>query len=143
MNCTAGMMMPLMNWAPKLVRYNSSLYSVNCCSTSRCRPNTLTSEWPEKASSMCPFSLPVVRHCATNSFCDLAATNRVISIEAGTLTSAITASTGEIATIMLSTATMVSNETSIWLNDCCRLCATLSMSLVTRLSTSPRGWPSK
>jgi hypothetical protein len=31
---------------------------------------------------------------------------------------------------------------SSWLSDCCMLCATLSMSLVTRLSRSPRGWRS-
>ena len=40
----AGMMMPLTNWAPKLEPYSSSFFSAKCCSTSRCRPNSLTSE---------------------------------------------------------------------------------------------------
>ncbi len=40
-------------------------------------------------------------------------------------------------------ATTVSSEVSSWLSVCCRLCATLSMSFVTRLSSSPRGWASK
>ena len=42
-----------------------------------------------------------------------------------------------------STPTTVSSEVSSWLSVCCRLCAMLSMSLVTRLSSSPRGWLSK
>ena len=42
--------------------------------------------------------------------------------------------------IMIITPTMVSVEVRSWLNVCCRLCAMLSMSFVTRLSRSPRGW---
>ena len=53
------------------------------------------------------------------------------------------ASSGEIHTIIETIATTVSSEVSSWLRVCCRLWATLSMSLVTRLSSSPRGWPSK
>ena len=34
-------------------------------------------------------------------------------------------------------------EVSSWLRPCCRVVVTLSMSLVTRLSTSPWGWLSK
>ena len=39
--------------------------------------------------------------------------------------------------IITSTPTSVSNDVSSWLSVCCRLWATLSMSLVTRLSRSP------
>ena len=42
--------------------------------------------------------------------------------------------------IITSTPMMVSTEVSSWLSVCWRLWATLSMSLVTRLSRSPRGW---
>ncbi len=45
--------------------------------------------------------------------------------------------------IIVTTPITVSSEVSSWLRLCCRLWAMLSMSLVTLLSTSPRGWPSK
>ena len=45
--------------------------------------------------------------------------------------------------IITSTPMTVSTEVSSWLSVCCRLWATLSMSLVTRLSSSPRGCRSK
>ena len=67
----------------------------------------------------------------------------VTNTDSGTVTSAITASSGEIQNIMTSTPTMVSSEVISWLSVCCRVCATLSMSLVARLSTSPRGCLSK
>ncbi len=47
-----GMIMPETNWAPKLDPNRSSLRSAKTACTSRCRPNTLTSEWPVNASSM-------------------------------------------------------------------------------------------
>ena len=67
----------------------------------------------------------------------------VTSIDSGTETSAISASSGEIQNIIDSTATTVSSEVSSWLSVCCRVWLTLSMSLVTRLSSSPRGCRSK
>ena len=103
----------------------------------------MTSACPENASSICPFSSPVAFHWVMNSRCERLAIRPVSSTEIGTLTSAMTASSGEMITIMVSTATTVSSEISIWLIDCCSVWVTLSMSLVTRLSTSPRGWPSK
>ena len=42
--------------------------------------------------------------------------------------------------IMTATPTSVSSEVMIWLTVCCRLWARLSMSFVTRLRRSPRGW---
>ena len=54
------------------------------------------------------------------------------------MTSAIDASSGEIVNIITVTPTSVSSDVTIWLVVCCRLCARLSMSLVTRLSRSPR-----
>ena len=61
------------------------------------------------------------------------------TIDTGIVTSAMTASSGEMTNIMTSTPTTVSSEVSSWLIVCCRLVEMLSMSLVTRLSTSPRG----
>ena len=63
-------------------------------------------------------------------------------IEVGTVTRAIVAISGEIVYIITVTPTTVSNELRIWLSVCCRLCDRLSMSLVTRLSRSPRCSPS-
>ena len=50
----------------------------------------------------------------------------------GTVTSATSASVGEIENIIASTPTTVSSEISSWLIVCCRVWLTLSMSLVTR-----------
>ena len=67
---------------------------------------------------------------------------RVSHSDSGIVTSAITESSGETTTIITSTPTTVSSETTSWLSVCCRLVLTLSMSLVARLSTSPRCWSS-
>ena len=92
---------------------------------------------------MCALSAPVRRHWATNMPCERFMIARVTSSESGTETSAISASSGEIQNIIASTATTVSSEVISWLIVCCRVWLTLSMSLVTRLSSSPRGERSK
>ena len=101
MNIIAGMMMPETNWAPKLAWYSSSFFSSNAASTSRWRPNTLTSACPVNASSMWALSSPVCAHCAMNCGCDrlrdLRGDRRPT---AGTVTSAISASSGEIKNII-------------------------------------------
>ena len=82
-------------------------------------------------------------HCCTKCFWLRLPIIAVTTMVIGIVTSASSASSGEIHTIIAIIATTVSREVSSWLSVCCRLCATLSMSLVTRLSSSPRGWPSK
>jgi len=62
----------------------------------------------------------------------------VISVT-GTVATATSESNGEIVSIMMSTPTTVSNEMNNMLKLWARLCAMLSMSLVTRLRRSPRG----
>ena len=64
---------------------------------------------------------------------------RIASSESGTVTSATTVSIGEMVIIITTTPIRVSEETRIWLMVCWRLWERLSMSLVTRLSRSPRG----
>jgi hypothetical protein len=64
-------------------------------------------------------------------------------MDAGTANSAMSVRIGEMLNIIASTPTTVSTDVSSWLSVCCRLCAMLSMSLVTRLSSSPRGCWSK
>ena len=66
----------------------------------------------------------------------------IVNSESGTVTMVMIASNGEIEIIMTTTPMIVSVDVSIMLSVCWRLCATLSMSLVTRLSRSPRGWRS-
>ena len=66
-------------------------------------------------------------------------TKRATSIVSGTVTSATSASSQEIENIMMTTKTTVSSEVSRWLIVCCSVWLMLSMSLVTRLSSSPRG----
>ena len=66
----------------------------------------------------------------------------ISSTEIGTVVRATTASNGEIVNIMMVTPMSVRSDVRIWLVVCWRLCDRLSMSLVTRLSRSPRGWRS-
>ena len=91
-----------------------------------------------KASSIWPFSSPVERHWAMNFGWLRLAICAVTTADSGTVTSPISASNGEMMNIITSTPTTVSSEFTSWLIVCCRLCDTLSMSLVTRDSTSPR-----
>ena len=59
------------------------------------------------------------------------------------MSSEITASSGLIQNIITSTPMTVSIEVISWVSVCCRVLEMLSMSLVTRLSRSPRGCVSK
>ena len=67
----------------------------------------------------------------------------VITIVIGTVTSATRASSHEIENMKATTNTTVSSEVISWLIVCWSVWLTLSMSLVTRLSSSPRGCWSK
>ena len=96
-----------------------------------------------KASSIWALSSPVARHCAMNFGCDRLAISVVTTIDSGTATSAIRASSGEMTSIITSTPTTVSSEISSCVMVCCSDCEMLSMSLVTRDSTSPRCCRSK
>ncbi len=62
----------------------------------------------------------------------------IFTTDNGTVTKASVASSGEMRNIITVTPISVRSEVRIWLTVCCRLCARLSMSLVTRLSRSPR-----
>ncbi len=70
-------------------------------------------------------------------------TRPATTIVIGMVTSAINASVAEMTNIIVTTKRIVIREPSSWLNVCWRLCETLSMSFVTRLRISPRGWRSK
>ena len=70
--------------------------------------------------------------------CDRFAITVVTINDSGMAMSATSASSGEMIIIITSTPTTVSSEVSDWDRVCCRDCEMLSMSLVTRLSTSPR-----
>ena len=89
-------------------------------------------------SSTWPFSSPVVRHCLMNCGWERLAINMVTTAESGIVTSAMAASSGEIRNIITTTPTTVRTEVMSWASVCASVCARLSMSLVTRESTSPR-----
>ena len=93
-----------------------------------------------KASSIWPLSVPVYRHWAMKRFFDREVMAFIVRTEIGTVMRVMIANSGEIEIIMMTTPMIVRPDVSIWLSVCWRLCATLSMSLVTRLSRSPRGW---
>ncbi len=106
-------------------------------------PNAVTSACPVYISSMWPFRRPVNFHCLMNCGCARLAILRIATAEAGTVTSAIRASSQDTMNISVTTPTIVSSEVTSWLSVCCTDCCRLSMSLVTRLSISPRGCRSK
>lgn len=137
------MISPDTNCAPRAASNSSSLRRRNSASDSRCLPKTFTSWCPVNASSMWALRAPVLRHWAMNSFCARLPMNPVMKTDAGTTASAISDSSGEIVSIMTITPMTVSNDVISWLSVCCRVEEMLSMSLVTRESSSPRGWPSK
>ncbi len=139
----AGWMTPEMNWALKLDAYSASLCSSKVRIASFRRPKTFTSAWPVYISSMWPLSLPVTAHCLTNCGCARLPMTAAPSTDTGTVASTTRASSGEIQNIIASTPTMVSSARSICPKACCMVCVMLSMSLVVRERTSPRGCLSK
>ena len=92
------------------------------------------------ASSTWALSVPVWRHWAMKRGLRALGDHLIVKSEIGIVTSATSASSGEIVNIMIVTPMIVRVDVSSWLSDCWRLCAMLSMSFVTRLSRSPRGW---
>jgi len=85
----------------------------------------------------------VVAHCATNCGWDFFPIRVVTKTDNGMVTSAMTASSGEIQNISASTPMTNRTDVMSWANVCCSVCEMLSVSLVARLSTSPRGCWSK
>ena len=98
--------------------------------------------WPVNDSSTSALSMPVWRHWATNLPRDRLVMSFIVHSDSGMVTSATSARSHDTTNIITSVPTSVSVEVSIWLSVCCMPWARLSMSLVTRLSRSPRGWPS-
>ena len=92
---------------------------------------------------MWALSRPVRRHWSMNMPWLRFITAPVTTIVIGTVTSATSASSHEIENMNATTNTTVSSEVSSWLIVCWRVWLMLSMSLVTRLSSSPRGCWSK
>ena len=107
------------------------------------RPNALTMLWPVCISSTWPLSVPVCAHWAAKCCDERLAITTVTAIETGTVSSEMTASSGLIQNMIAMTPMIVHSAVISWVNVCCSELAMLSMSLVTRLSVSPRGWLSK
>ena len=98
---------------------------------------------PVCISSTCPLSVPVIFHWAANCFCERLAMRAATMTEAGTASSEMTASSGLMRTIITSTPMTVRTDVMSWVRLCWSVWPMLSMSLVTRLRMSPRGWLSK
>ena len=82
-------------------------------------------------------------HCFTNCGCERRTMSAVATSDSGTASSETTARSGLIVSIMISTPMIVNSDVMSWVSDCWSDWPMLSMSLVTRLSRSPREWPSK
>ncbi len=87
--------------------------------------------------------MPVHSHWAMKCGCDRLAMIIVTAKDSGTVSSEMTARSGLIQTIIASTPMTVSSAVMSCVSVCCRVVEMLSMSLVTRLSTSPRDDASK
>ena len=87
--------------------------------------------------------MPVCFHWSMNLGCERLATMVTMPMVSGIETIATSASCQSIVSIMMSTPSTVSTELNNWLSVCCSVCEMLSMSFVTRLSSSPRWWRSK
>ena len=85
----------------------------------------------------------MLAHWATNSRCERRAITRVAHSDSGTVTTVSSVSNGEMVSIITSTANTVSTDDISWLIVIDSDVWMLSMSLVTRLSTSPRWRESK
>src|ERR1700758_4907973 len=81
---------------------------------------------------------PVLVHWATNKRCERRVIARIASSDIGTVNKVIKAKSGEMDTIMTHTATTVRADVNSWLIVIDSDDWTLSISLVTRLSSSPR-----
>ncbi len=138
-----GKMMPETNCAPKLALYRASLRSSNRSSMSASRPKTRTRSWPEKDSSIWPFSAPVFFHCAAKSFWLRTPMMPAATPESGRATRAIRASCQDTMNIMITMPMTVSSELISCAKACWSACWMLSTSLVTRDRTSPRWRVSK
>ena len=124
--------------------WKSCSFSWSKVSIASCwRPNALTMLCPVCISSTCPLSLPVCIHWAANCCDERLATNTVTAIDRGTVSSEMTASSGLIQNMIAMTPMIVHSAVISWVSVCWSEFAMLSMSLVTRLSVSPRGWLSK
>ncbi|CAM5670731.1 hypothetical protein SCALM49S_08556 [Streptomyces californicus] len=134
----SGCIRPLANWALNPASYSASFCSAKSRADSSCRPKTFTRVCPVYISSIWALSVPVTRHCRTNCGCDRLPTCVATTTDSGTVTSATSASSGEIQNIITSTPTIVSTELMSWPIVCWSVCEMLSMSFVARLSTSPR-----
>ena len=95
---------------------------------------------PVCISSTWPLSVPVRAHCCANCCCERLATKTVTTIDSGTVRSEMTASSGLIQNMIARTPMIVHKAVISWVSVCWSELAMLSMSLVTRLSVSPRGW---
>ena len=92
-----------------------------------------------QSSSINPFSSPVLRHWSLNFGCEAAVRTKASAPDAATANSAISVSLGDSHSIIDNTPSRLNVDISTWLSTCCRLWLMLSMSLLTRLSTSLRG----
>ncbi len=142
-NIMTGWITPEMNCALNDAANTASLRVSNSSRASCWRPNTLTTSWPVKTSSMWPLSRPVLAHCFMNSGCDLLVTALVMANASGSVSRATSDSSGEMTSIMTSVPMTMRIEVSSWLMVCWNDWAMLSMSLVVRESTSPRSVRSK
>ena len=99
--------------------------------------------WPVCISSMCPFRVPVRSHWAANWRWERDAMSTVSTIESGTVRSEMTASSGLMRNIISRIPITVNSDVMSWVRLCWSVFEMLSMSFVTRLRMSPRGWSSK
>ena len=143
MNIVAGDTRPEKNWAPKL----GVVHVVVELARTAPRPalGGRTSRPREAAVGLLDVGVEPagVGPLRDEHRCERRAIARVTTSDSGTVTTVISASSGEMVSIITSTATTVSTAVSSWLIVIDSDVWMLSTSLVTRLSSSPRCRESK
>ena len=134
----AGWMAPEIHWALWEPSYRRAFSLSKRRLNSSSELNRTTASWPVKASSTMPDTSPVASHCSAKWGWARRAMRTVTTAATGMATSEMRDSWREMVSIMTNTPRTVMRELSACDRVCWRVWATLSTSLVTRESMSPR-----
>ncbi|BAS08869.1 hypothetical protein AHiyo4_22910 [Arthrobacter sp. Hiyo4] len=129
--------MPDEYWARADARARRSLLALKTAAAWSWYPKAIITSWPVTNSSTCAFNSPVSVHWRAKCAWDFRATITVIRVDKGTETSAIRARSGEIHSIMAKAPHSIRTDMISCVRTWLSACEILSMSLVTRLRTSP------
>ena len=140
---TKGEIREDINCALKALSRSSSFTASKSRTASSCLLKSWISLYPVYISVMAPFSFPRVFCWPRKSFWLRITTNRVMRTAEGTMRNTTAAIRRLMESIMANARIICRIPLKICIRVCWRPFDKVSRSLVTRLSTSPKGWASK